>query len=203
MVQKKGFTLIELIIVIALIALLATTVILVINPVKIFREARDSQRIADIGQMNSALSLYMGTASSPSLGACSASANCYTHVLGLGASSGCGIGGVPRYTPNNATVNATTTTGIAGNNGWVPVKLSDASGGSPLSAWPVDPKASILSGVATSSYYYSYACDANSQWEFTAHMESTRYAATGGDDVETTDGGNQTNLFEVGTNVQL
>ena len=62
MSRNKGFTLIELIIVIALIALLATTVILVINPVNIFTEARDSQRIADVGQMNSAMSLYTATA---------------------------------------------------------------------------------------------------------------------------------------------
>lgn len=192
MVQRKGFTLIELIIVIALIALLATTVILVINPVKIFKEARDSQRIADIGQMNSALSLYAGTAAVPAFGTCTTT--CYSHLAGVGANC------QSRYVGNGTAVISTGQK--TDGTGWIPVDLGGTSGGAPLSAWPVDPKPT-LGGSATSSYFYSYACDASNQWEFTAHMESTRYASSGTDDVESTDGGNKQALFEVGTNVQL
>jgi len=125
MLHKKGFTLIELIIVIALIALLATTVILVINPVKIFQEARDSQRMADLGQMNSAMSLMLATSSSqPSLGTVG---TCYKNK----ATQNC----MTRHTPNL----------VASST--VPVNL----GASPaISAWPLDPK-----NDATYFYSYS------------------------------------------------
>ena len=183
MLYKKGFTLIELIIVIALIALLATTVILVINPVKIFQEARDSQRIADLGQMNSAMSLMLATSSTqPSMGP--SAANCYQNK----ATQDC----KPRYTP--ASTAATTAAGQkVDGTGWVPVSLGTSPA---ISAWPLDPKNDVTN-------FYSYAVDASNQWEFSAKMESVRYKQAGTEDVESTDGGNQAALFEVGTNVNL
>ena len=184
MLHKKGFTLIELIIVIALIALLATTVILVINPVKIFQEARDSQRIADLGQMNSAMSLMLATASSqPSMG--TSAANCYQNKTTQDCK--------PRYTP--ASTAATTATGQkVDGTGWVPVNLGTSPA---ISAWPVDPTNNITN-------FYSYAYDSANQWEFTAAMESVRYGSSASaDNVVATDGGNQATLFEVGTNVNL
>lgn len=186
MLHKKGFTLIELIIVIALIALLATTVILVINPVKIFQEARDSQRIADLGQMNSAMSLMLATSSSqPNLGG--STTTCYVNKATQDCKS--------RYTPASATATSTSSQLVNGS-GWVPVSLSTGGATPAISAWPVDPK-----NDATN--FYSYAFDALNQWEFATKMESTRYKQSGSDDVESTDGGNQNALFEVGTNVSL
>lgn len=181
MLHKKGFTLIELIIVIALIALLATTVILVINPVKIFQEARDSQRIADLGQMNSAMSLMLATSSAqPVLGP--SSANCYVNKAGQNC--------VSRYV--SAATSTVGTTQVVTGTGWVPVNL----GATPaISAWPIDPKNDTTN-------FYSYAYDNSNTWEFTAKMESVRYSS-GTDDVTGTDGGNQSGLFEVGTNVNL
>ncbi len=189
MTHKKGFTLIELIIVIALIAILATTVILVINPVKLFQEARDSQRIADLGQMNSALSLALATGSSAPAADVT---KCYTHKAGVAALCN------GRYpTGYITTVN---TSQLVDGTGWVPVNLTGSASGSPLSAWPIDPS-------NTTTYFYSYATDANGQWKFAAKMESARYSNGGTGDVESTDGGKTTtifpSLFEVGTNVQL
>src|SRR3989344_3852358 len=117
-VAKKGFTLIELIIVIALIALLATTVILVINPVKLFQEARDSQRIADLGQMNSAMSIFLASAN-PSGSYLGASCNtlCYTH--GSATGTNCGA----RYTVALGGIAKTTTASQVqkvDGTGWVP-----------------------------------------------------------------------------------
>lgn len=186
MVQTKGFTLIELIIVIALIALLATTVILVINPVKIFQEARDSQRVADLGQMNSAMSIFLASANPTGSylgGACSTA--CYTHSSGTGLNCGA------RYAGKATTASAVQK---VDGTGWIPVNL----GASPaISAWPIDPK-----GNANATIFYGYACDDSAKtWEFSADMESARYAGTGSDDVESTDGGSSATLFEVGTGV--
>lgn len=192
MLHKKGFTLIELIIVIALIALLATTVILVINPVKIFQEARDSQRIADLGQMNSAMSIALATSGTvPALGNCTnnAAPKCYQNV----AASNC----VPRYvvTSPAMVVNTNAIQKVDGT-GWVPVSLIANGATAAIAAWPIDPKNNAAN-------FYSYTCDGSNQWEFAAKMESPRYSSTGTDDVEKTDGGNVDTLFEVGTNVGL
>jgi len=47
MKTKKGFTLLELLIVIGILAILSTTVVLVINPAELLKKARDSQRISE------------------------------------------------------------------------------------------------------------------------------------------------------------
>lgn len=183
MAMEKGFTLIELIIVIAIIAILATTVILVLNPVNILAEARDSQRIADMGQLNSALGLYLATASTVALGD---NTKCYVHIAGLAANCG------GRHVGATVVSTARDVTGT----GWIPVNLGAASGGAPLSVLPVDPTNSI-------TYYYSYATNGTSTYELNANMESARYAQSGAGDVESTDGGSLASVYELGNDPGL
>jgi prepilin-type N-terminal cleavage/methylation domain-containing protein len=52
---SKSFTLIELLIVLALIAILATILILTIKPGAIFSKARDTRRISDLVQQQQIL----------------------------------------------------------------------------------------------------------------------------------------------------
>lgn len=53
--KKLGFTLIELIIVVAIIGILVGVVLVVINPTKVRQEARDSRRVTDIVTVSNAL----------------------------------------------------------------------------------------------------------------------------------------------------
>lgn len=198
---KKGFTLIELIIVIGIIALLATTVILVINPVRIFQEARDSQRLADLGQLSSAISLYLATSSATPLlpGAC----------LGDWWASISAVPTASQPFANPPTAEAAQTHGAnpwsVGGGGWIPLNFTTVSGGSPLSALPRDPRnnsTGTLSGTG-GGLFYAFQCDAGgTSFELNANMESGRYGNTGGtpggDDVESTDGGTSASIFEVG-----
>lgn len=189
--QARGFTLIELLIVIAILAILATVVLIVINPVQMFAQARDSQRIYDVNTLSNAVALYLTTVNNPALegGGCTCAAKCWSSISVANCTFAtminvCGLS----YT---AAVDGT---------GWIPVDLADISGGSPISALPKDP-----SNTST-TYFYEYACDNNNKWfEFGAKMESCRYShansgcgGAGGDDVESTDGGVQNNLYEVG-----
>ena len=64
----KGFTLLELLIVIGILAILSTTMILVINPAELLKKARDSQRLSDFGAVKTAIAFYLLNASSPSIG---------------------------------------------------------------------------------------------------------------------------------------
>lgn len=181
----KGFTLIELIVVIALIALLSTTVILMINPVKMFQEARDSQRAADINQMSRAMSLMLAVTTQPVLGP--NPANCYVYKTGQICTG--------RYASAATSTASSTPSQAVNGSGWVPASL----GVSPaLSKWPIDPTNN------TTNLFYSYAYDSANTWEFTAAMESIRYgSSTSADNLIATDGGNQPLLYEVGTNVGL
>ena len=212
--RRKGFTLIELIITVAVIAALATTVILVINPVNLFKEARDSQRIADLEQMSRAVSLYAANVGDIPTSIC----NGMCHVglpaellnnrgtKGLGTATKCGN----RYMTGNNNTTVTSTVQSVDVNGWPGVDLTAISLGTPMSAWPLDPKtvvnlnAGSTSVIFATSYYYSFACyadpvAASTGWEFSANLESAKYASSNAE----ADGGTDLRLYDVGTNIGL
>ena len=171
--MKNGFTLIELVIVIGILAILATVVVLVLNPAQLLAQARDSQRMSDLGSVKSAIALYLATANSPAVGAtskgtvstvCWFGTNCVTACSGVSSST------------------------LVDSTGWVNVNLNGTTGGSPLSALPLDPS-------QTGIYQYAYIGDAgNLTFELNANLESTKYSG-----LEGSDGGNCTTTYEVGT----
>jgi len=181
----KGFTLIELLIVIAILAILATTVVLVLNPAQILAQARDSQRISDLGSVKSAIALYLVTADSPTI----TTVSTCTATGCAGAAAGDG--------PFSTTETVSSSTVVDGT-GWVRVNLTETSGGSALSALPLDPSGS------NSTYFYGYAGSAtNLTFELNARLESQKYRG-----MMTSDGGNKntcatfieaTCYYEIGT----
>ncbi len=56
--MRKGFTLVELLVVIGVISILAGATLTILNPEKQLQRARDSRRKADLQQIRSALELY-------------------------------------------------------------------------------------------------------------------------------------------------
>ncbi|MDD4382085.1 MAG: prepilin-type N-terminal cleavage/methylation domain-containing protein [Candidatus Dojkabacteria bacterium] len=56
--KYEGFSLIEILIVVALIIILATITIVAINPAKNFRDTRNAQRSADVSQILNAITQY-------------------------------------------------------------------------------------------------------------------------------------------------
>jgi len=182
---EKGFTLIELLVVIAIVAILAVVLVITLNPAQLLRQARDSNRISDFATLKSALSLYLADVSSPTLAG--NSSTCYFHGSSTAVGSGCG----GRYT--TATTNSTTSLKNVTGTGWIPVNFSAISSGAPISVEPVDP-------INNNTNYYSYAADTTNQtFELDAKMESTRYQTGGSSDVESTDGGSSSTIYEVGT----
>src|SRR3989344_5439320 len=155
--SRRGFTLLELIIVIAILAILSVAVILVINPAETLARARDSQRFSDLAAVKASLGLYLSQVPSPDMedgaGTCAAnvwmaSANLVTGgtVCTLGFAAVLGEG-----------ASATSITGT----GWVPVDLTDipVSIGAPISNYPLDPNPLVtLAEPVNADRTYVYRC---------------------------------------------
>ncbi|TSC96256.1 MAG: Uncharacterized protein Athens101426_432 [Parcubacteria group bacterium Athens1014_26] len=98
--------------------------------------------------------------------------------------------GTARHGTKTVTIDADRTVDVTG---WIPVNLASSTSGSPISVLPVDP-------TNNTTYFYSYACDnTNKTFELNAKLESARYIQGGSDDKESTDGGNNNVMFELGT----
>jgi prepilin-type N-terminal cleavage/methylation domain-containing protein len=167
--HKKGFTLIELLVVIAILAVLAVAVTLILNPAELVRQGRDSTRLADLSVVHSAIALYLADVANPSF---SDIANCTADGDPPG---GCEV---------------TSSTAVNGD-GWVNIDLTEISSGSPLSRLPLDP-------VNDGTNFYAYKSNEDEEYEIITKMESTRYSNGGDGDVETTDGGDNDEWYEIG-----
>lgn len=58
LLREEGFTLIEILVVVALVAVLAAVTIIAINPAKNFSAARDTERVAEINEILNAVTQY-------------------------------------------------------------------------------------------------------------------------------------------------
>ena len=179
MQNKKAFTLIELLIVIAILAVLASITVVAINPADIFRRTRDAQRISDLDSIRTAINFYVVNTSSPAFGTANVT---YSHVTGVTC-----VGTAPSATTSQA-VNGT---------GWIPVNLTSLGGTPPLSNWPIDPNPTTVTN--NPGRYYVYLTNGTSTFEVIANMESSQYSQNGSNDVESKDGGKIAALYEIGT----
>lgn len=187
--QTKGFTLLELVIVIGILAVLGTVSVLVLNPAQLFAEARDSTRVTDLQSVANAIGLYLSSVSSPDMGA-GADFDCITN-WGSSRAGATKVSTLAAGTLSHGGVFAVNGTG------WVAVDFTSMTSGSPLGVLPKDP-------TNDDTYNYQYSCNNTSKtFELDANMESDKYKVGGPKDKETPDGGNDVNEFEVGTVLTL
>jgi len=183
--MKKGFTLLELLIVIGILAILSTTMILVLNPAEILRKTRDSRRMTDLVTLRDAINYYLTDVTSPSIGA---TATSYNNVsISVSCTSFAGA--------------ATSTAQTVDGTGWIPINFTSMAGGSLIPSLPLDPNPTAYN--ATTGRYYVYLVSANNTFELVANMESDYYKNGGTGDVESKDGGKISGLYEIGINLAL
>ncbi|MDE1871820.1 MAG: prepilin-type N-terminal cleavage/methylation domain-containing protein, partial [Candidatus Micrarchaeota archaeon] len=186
-----SFTLIELLIVIAIIGILASVVVLILNPSQLLSQSRDSRRIQDLSNVNNAIGIYL------SEGNTSMGSGNTVYVSIPDSSSTCGSPtgsdlSLPTI-PGGWSYHCVSTTSLRNTDGtgWIPVNFTQISTGSPIPVLPVDP-------VDSKDYYYAYAVGTSSVYEITSSFESDKYqsrAAGSGNTDPTT--------YAVGNNLSL
>lgn len=215
-----GFTLLELLIVISIIAILSVALIFVINPAETLRKSRDAQRISDLNTMKTALGLYTTSTTAPYLGVLNSNVGCKTGSAGGTYAAGSRIwysvvAAITDATLDNGSGSApvaSSSASIATNTltdgtGWLPVNFDSLIGGSPISNLPLDPVNVVptadLTNMSTTTLAYRYACNSSSlTYEIDTVLESDTYT-TGSDNKLTKDGGNRDSYYEVGTNLKI
>lgn len=190
MSSRRSFTLIELLIVLAIVAILSTVVVMALNPAELLRQARDSDRISDLATLNTALGTFNTDISGGFMGTSSV-----VYVSTPDSSPTCANLGLPAL-PSGWTYSCSTSQNYRKTNGsgWIPVNFSQITFGSPISSLPVDPINATSSGS-----YYTYV--SGGSWELTSVLESAKQKSLTG--AAGTDGGVSWNSYEVGNNLTL
>ncbi len=165
-ITARGFTLVELLVVIAIIAILAAVVVLVINPIELTRRGRDAARLTDLSALQSAVNVAVHESTESGI----------VGVLCKGTNYPC----------NGSSHNGGRS---SDGTGWVKADVSLQKSVS-LATLPVDP-------INNAANHFTY-CANNDTWEISAILESDKEKGK-----MTGDGGNDTNLYEVGSNLQL
>lgn len=211
--KSKGFTLLELLIVVSIIAILSVALVLVLDPSETLKKSRDSQRISDLSTMKTALGIYTTSTTTPYLGGNASNATCKTLPSTAWAnpfkifysSSGTTITDATLDGGSVNVASTSTTPTLTDSTGWIPVNLDSLTGGSPISNLPLDPVNTITtpSAITSADLVYRYACSVTPfAYEIDAVLESNTYT-TGSDNKLTKDGGNNSTYYEVGTNLRI
>ena len=166
--KRTGFTLVELLITIAIISIISIVVVMTLNPPEMLRQARDGSRLADMKTLNGVVGLYLNEFPNGGLGS---NSTIYVSLpdktLSGNATSTCASLGLP--TPPTGYIYQCTSPQSyrdVDGTGWMPVNLKQMAEGSPIGDLPIDP-----SNVSSTGLYYMYATDGAS-YVFTAIPES-------------------------------
>ena len=181
--RLKAFTLLELLIVIGILAILSTTVIIVINPANLLAKSRDSNRLNDLSVVNSAINTLMVFYYNTSLGSADT-----VYVSLSSDQSDCSDLSLPSL-PSGWSYHCVTQDNLrkVDGSGWIPIDFAHMDTGSPIAVLPIDPKNNVSNGN-----YYTYVTGGS--WEINAIMESDEFKLR-----SLNDGGDSDNGFEVGS----
>jgi type II secretory pathway pseudopilin PulG len=200
--NKKGFTLFEILLVLLIIFLIFSITLQIFNFSEYFKKSRDLKRISDMQILNNTFNLYLNLIESPSLGPSNTSINEATPTIFIS---------IPFDKENirNLTISSgsqtfyfsqVSSTEYFKNNGegWLPVNFTILPN-VPLSILPVDPINSY-----SQKLFYSYIFKrSSSTYEINTKLESKNYNYLGKEDKTSTDNGDNIYLLEIGNDKTL
>ena len=189
--KQSSFTLVELLVTIAILALLMSIIIISINPAEILKKTRDVRRMSDINSLNRAIQYFQASLPNTSLGS-----NSTVYVSIPDTSSTCSNLDLPALPGWSYHCSDSTNYRKTDGNGWIPLNFTSLDIGSPLSSLPIDPKNTTSTGL-----YYTYV--AGGSWEINARLESRKNKYGGDQDSVSEDGGDDLYLYEFGSNLNI
>ena len=191
LVDNRSFTLVELLVVIALIAVLAVAVILSLNPSELLKQGRDSTRLSDLQKLNRSLSWF--EADTGGTGFMGSSSVIYVSVPDT--SPTCSNLGLPTPPPGWS-YHCVTQENLqkTDGSGWIPVNFNQISFGKTLTKLPIDP----INQTSTGNYYtYTY------NQQIGKYEINTRFESTKRQELASSDGGDNDNVYEQGQDLSL
>jgi len=190
--SNKSFTLIELLIVIAILALLMSIVIIAINPSEMLKKSRDTKRISSLKALNNALGIFQATKPTSFMGT-----STIVYVSIPDSSSTCTNLSLPTL-PSGYTYQCSTTANYrkTDGTGWIPVNFDSLDIGSPISSLPIDPN-----NTTSTNLFFTYSTGGS--WELNAILESSDNKLSGDNDKTSLDGGDSYSTYEIGTDLSL
>jgi len=200
----RGFTLIEIIVVLSALIAILGILYYFINPVEFFKKSRDYQRINDLRNLELAISSFINANPNVDLdgedydlrGVDEANPTIFVSlpndVATIPFATITDANGKLWYIVQNA--NSNTLTGINGK-GWIPIDFTSIK--IPLLTYlPVDPVNSY-----SSKLFYTYAFSRNKkEFELNANLEYIGNRYGGSVDKTSKDGGSDNEILEAGTN---
>ena len=188
----RSFTLIELLIVIAILALLMSIIIITLNPSEMLKKSRDTKRISSLKALHNALGIFQATKPTTSMG----TAN-IVYISIPDSDSSCSNLGLPTL-PDGYTYACATSANYrkTDGTGWIPVNFDSLDIGSPISSLPIDP-----TNTTSTNLFFTYTT--GNSWELNALLESSDQKLSGDADKTSTDGGDSYSTFEIGTDLTL
>lgn len=186
---RAGFTLVEMLITVAIIAIVATAAVFAINPAELFKQSRDAKRLSELKLLNNAITVARVANSGLSIG----NAN-IIYVSLADTTSTCanlGLAAPPVGWSYQCVTSAANLRNINGT-GWIPIDLTSVPQGAPVDQLPLDP-----SNVVSSRRYYTYLVSGR-KWKLSAVMESSKYASE-----MQSDGGVSATSYETGTDLTV
>lgn len=188
-----GFTTVELLVAVTILAVLAILVVTVINPIDLLKQGKDSNRVASLNAVNNALRFLTENEPGTFIGTSSV-----VYVSIPSAVSDCSNLGLPTL-PSGWMYGCATSANLRkiDGTGWIPVNFNSLPAGSPISELPVDSKNST-----STRNYFTYVASGSS-WELAFAPEAEKNKLGGANNLTIKDGGQKASLFEIGKDLSL
>jgi len=191
----KGFTLVELLIVLTVVGTLAAAAVFIINPEELLKQTRDATRVNDLGNINRAISIFLSQSISGDLNGTANDGDCinrhYTNIQPAGYVNSFSAGRALPQIDSDRKPDGT---------GWIPIDFTQTLVGvSPLSVLPIDSE-------NTGELVYRYACNMTNgvrEYELNAKLESIKYTSDTQFDRDGKDGGDKADFYEIGSALNL
>ncbi|GIW65231.1 MAG: hypothetical protein KatS3mg093_210 [Candidatus Parcubacteria bacterium] len=183
--QNKGFSLIEILVVLGIMAILFSGFFYFWNSTQSFKKVRDSRRISDLQVIDAAIKNLLASSFNFNLGE-----ENVIYISLPDASSTCGNYNLNKvYSPFSYRCQTITNYLRVDGNGWLPINFSSSSV-IVLSSLPKDP-------LNNSEYFYAYLVK-NGRYKLTARFEDQYFIKK-----MTEDGGLEPTLYELGSDLRL